>query len=149
MRLELLQPSLDALDELFGFEAVCAFLTEDERPFGGALGLVDWRLVGALSRVVKSGFFSAAPSERLLMPTDGRLAPDKVFVVGLGRVRAVTPAGLEHELGQARQMLTGAGVASVVLTWPRLPPAVEAVRDELLERAFLRSFSGRVGVFAA
>jgi hypothetical protein len=145
---EPLQPSLEALDELFGFEAICAFLTEDERPFGGALGLVDWRLCGAVSRVVKSGFFSAGPSERLLLPTDGRVAPEKIFVVGLGRRGSVTTMRLEHELDKAARMLEGAGVASVALTFAQLPRAVDAVRDELLQRSFVGLFPGRVGLFA-
>lgn len=147
MKLERLPTSLEALDELFGFDAICAFLTEEERPFGGALGYLDWRLCGALSRVVKSGFFSAAPSERLLLPTDGRVAPGRVFVVGLGRRGALTPAGLEHELAQAAAMLTRAGVESVALAFPALPPALEPLTDELLARAFAPGFTGRVGRF--
>lgn len=147
MKVEPLRPSLDVVDELFGFEAVCAFLAEDERPFGGALGLIDWRLCGAISRVVKSGFYSATPSERLLLPTDGRIAPEKIFVVGLGRLGGVTTMGLEHELKKAAQMLAGAGIGSVALAFGQLPRPVDAVRDEVLERAFLASFSGRVGLF--
>ena len=149
MKLERLQSSLEVLDELVAFDAICAFLTEDERPFGGLLGLVDWRLCGALSRVVKSGFFNAAPSERLLLPTDGHIAPGKIFVAGLGRMGAITTMGLEHELKKASQMLEGAGVTSVALAFPRLPPAVDAVRDEVVDRAFVASFRGRVGVFVA
>lgn len=147
MRVEPIAASLEALDDLFGFEAICAFLTEDERPFSGALGLVDWRLCGALSRVVKSGFFTAAPSERLLLPTDGRVNAGRIFVVGLGPLRGVTVTRFEHELGKAGEMLEGAGVASVALAFPRLPPAVDAVREEVLARAFVSGFAGRVGVF--
>jgi hypothetical protein len=149
MRVEPIPATLEALDDLFGFEAICAFLTEDERPFSGALGLVDWRLCGALSRVVKSGFFHAAPSERLLLPTDGRVNAGRIFVVGLGPMSAVTVTGLEHELGKAGEMLEGAGVASVALAFSRLPRPVDAVRDEVLARTFLDGFPGRVGVFGA
>jgi hypothetical protein len=145
---ELLPASLEALDELFGFDAICAFLPSDERPFQGALGLLDWRLCGALSRVARSGFFAASPSERLLLPSDGRVPPGRVFVVGLGPAGAVTPEGLEAELGRAAQMLTRAEVASVAVALPALPPALEDRVDQLLEHAFLPGFGGRVGRFA-
>lgn len=149
MKLERLPASLEALDELFGFDAVCGLLTEDERPFSGALGYLDWRLCGALSRVVTSGFFKGAPGERLLVPTDGRVPPGRVFVVGLGRLATVTDVGLEHALGQAAQMLAKAGVESVALTFPALPAAVAPALEVALERTFRGSFNGRVGVFEA
>lgn len=149
MKLERLPVSLEALDELFGFDAVCGLLTEDERPFSGALGYLDWRLCGALSRVVASGFFKGAPGERLLLPTDGRVPPGRVFVVGLGRLATITDMGLEHALGQAAQMLVKAGVESVALSWPVLPAAVVPALEVALERTFLSGFNGRVGVFEA
>jgi Cytosol aminopeptidase family, N-terminal domain len=145
---EPLSTSLESLDELFGFDAICAFLTEDERPFAGALGYVDWRLCGALSRVVQEGFFSAAPSERLLIPTDGRVPPGQLFVVGLGRTGTLTPGGLEHELGKAARMLTLARVESVAMAFPTLPAPLKELEGELLDRAFGPGFEGRVGLFA-
>jgi len=147
VKVERLPTSLEGLDELFGFDAICAFLTEDERPFGGALGHVDWRLCGALSRVVQSGFFAAAPSERLLLPSDGRVPPGRLFVVGLGHAEGVTPVGLEHQLEQAALMLTRAGVESVALAFPALPPGLEGQLEALLDRSFGPGFAGRVGRF--
>lgn len=148
-RAEHLPASLEALDRLAGFDAVCCLLTTEERPFGGALGLLDWRLCGALSRVVKSGFFGCAPGEKLLVPADGRVPAERIFVVGLGRLGTVTPVGLEHALAQAAAMLERAGVHAVALGFPALPPELDGVRDELLTRAFLPAFKGRVGVFEA
>jgi hypothetical protein len=149
VKLERLAPSLEALDELFGFDAVCSLLTEEDRPFTGALGFLDWRLCGALSRVVTSGFFTCAPGERLLVPTDGRVPPGKVFVVGLGKLSTVTAMGLEHALGQAAQMLGKAGVESVALTLPALPKALGPELEASLERALVGGFKGRIGLFEA
>lgn len=149
MKIERLTPSLEALDELFGFDAVCSFLTEDERPFSGALGYLDWRLCGALSRVVQTGFFKALPGERLLLPTDWRIPAHKVFVLGLGRVATVTELGLEHALSSAALMLGKAGVESVALTLPHLPKGLDGGLVTSLERAFLNGFKGRVALFEA
>lgn len=148
MKLERFQASLEAVDDLFGFDAVCSFLTEEERPFSGGLGFLDWRLCGAVSRVVLSGFFSGVPGERLLLPTDGRVPAGRVFVVGLGRTNLVTAMGLDHAVGQAAEMLQKAGVESVALTFPKLATPLVAARDEALGRAFFgQLFSGRVGLF--
>ncbi len=143
-----LEPSLSGVDALLGYEAICCFLTEDERPISGAAGLVDWRLCGALSRQLKSGFFEGRPGERLLLPTQGQLTPDKVFAVGLGRAGAVTALGLEHAVKQAADMLARAQVASAVLTFPKVSLG-EAVLREVLGRAFEVSFRGRCALFAA
>jgi hypothetical protein len=142
-------PGLEAIDELFGVDAFCCFLTEEDRPLPGALGFLDFRLCGALSRVVKSGFFKGEPGEKLLVPTDGRVPAGKVFVVGLGQRRTMTPAGVEHALASAASMVTRAGAESVALTLPLLSPSIDAVRAELVERGFAANFSGRVVLFDA
>ncbi len=146
-KLERETPGLEAVDELFGIDAFCCFLTEDERPLPGALGFLDFRLCGAISRVVKSGFFTGAPGEKLLVPTDGRVPAGRVFVVGLGERSQVTAVGLEHALSSAGQMAQKAGAESVAVSLPTLPEVVTRVRAELVERAFLPGFTGRVVLF--
>ncbi len=56
----------------------------DERPLTGLAGLVDWRLRGALSQWLMSGFATGAERERVLYPSRGRLTFPLVLVVGLG-----------------------------------------------------------------
>lgn len=141
-------PGLAAVDALEGTDAICCFLSEDERPLPGAAGFVDWRLNGALSRILKAGFFVGVPGEKLLVPTRGEVPAPKLFAVGLGRASAITALGFEHALTQAAEMLTKAQVPSVALAFPSLPKAVDAARDELVGRAFSARFSGRVVVFA-
>lgn len=139
--------SLAALDGLEGTEAICCFLCEDERPLTGAAGFLDWRLCGGLSRVLKAGFFTGAPGEKLLLPSSSQVPAPKIFAVGLGRASSITPLGLEHALSQAGTMLTKAQVASVALTFPTLPRTVLDSRDELVGRTFTASFAGRITVF--
>ena len=148
MKPQQLEAGLDALDALKGFEALCCFVTEDERPLSGAAGFVDWRLCGELSRVLKSGFFVGAPGDKLLVPTHPRLNAPKLFAVGLGTSGAVTALGLEHALTSAASMLTKAGVVSVALALPSLPKALASQRDDLVERSFAAHFQGAVAVFS-
>lgn len=148
MKPQQLTTGLDALDSLSGVEALCCFVTEDERPLSGAAGFLDWRLCGALSKVLLSGFFVGAPGDKLLVPTDARVPARRVFAIGLGRSQAVTALGLEHALTAAAAMLSKAQVPSVALAFPMLPGAVAAQRDELVERAFAPHFQGAVAVFS-
>lgn len=148
MSKERVTPGLAAIDALDGTDAICCFVAEDERPLPGAAGFVDWRLSGALSRILKNGFFQGAPGEKLLVPTAGQVPTPKLFAVGLGRTSAITALGLEHALSQAAEMLSKAQVSSVALAFPTLPKAVDGARDELLGRAFSSRFQGRVVVFA-
>ncbi len=147
MKPQQLTPGLDALDALSGIEALCCFVTEDERPLSGATGFLDWRLCGQLSKILGSGFFVGAPGDKLLVPSDERVPARKVFAVGLGRAQGVTALGLEHALTQSAAMLTRAGVASVALAFPALPKAVAQSREELIDRSFAPHFQGAVAVF--
>jgi Cytosol aminopeptidase family, N-terminal domain len=143
-----LESDLEALDAMTGIEALCCFVTQDERPLSGAAGFVDWRMCGELSRVLGSGFFVGAPGDKLLLPTEHKIPARRLFAVGLGNSGAVTSLGLEHALTQAAAMLTKAQVGSVALAFPSLPKAVDAVKDELVGRAFAPHFQGAVAVFA-
>jgi hypothetical protein len=146
---QLLEPGLAALDALTDFDSLCLLVTEDERPLGGAAGLVDWRLCGALSRLLKDSFFRGTPDERLLMPSLGRVPVERVFAVGLGRAKAVTALGFEHSLAAAAQMLERAAVQSVALALPSLPQLGPEATAALVRRAFCDTFAGRkVAVFA-
>lgn len=148
MKPQQLTVGLEALDSLSGVEALCCFVTEDERPLSGAAGFLDWRLCGELSRVLGSGFFIGAPGDKLLVPTDARVPARRIFAIGLGRSQSVTALGLEHALTGAAAMLTRAQVPSVALAFPTLPKAVAGQRDELVERAFAPHFQGAVAVFS-
>jgi len=57
---------------------------EDERPLRGASGLVDWRMNGALSRLILQGAVSGLEGESFLMSTDGRISAPRLLLFGLG-----------------------------------------------------------------
>lgn len=140
---------LESLDNLTGIEAVCCFVTEEERPLSGATGFLDWRLCGALSRVLVSGFFVGANLEQLLLPTEGRIPASKVFAVGLGPSKALNPPEFERAIVRAASMLSRAKIDSVALCFGSLPAQIAPLCDELIERSFAPHFSGAVAVFVS
>ncbi len=143
------EPSLEALDGLIGCDALCLFVAEDDRPLSGAAGFVDWRLGGALSRVLQQGFFVGAADDRLLFPTGGTLPVPCVFAVGVGLEASVDAARLGRFLEGAAAMLKKAKVGSVALALPRAASVGDAARVEALERHFRPGFgNGAVTVLA-
>ncbi len=64
--------------------AVAGFFL-DERPLRGAAGRVDWRLCGVVTELVGSGRLRGRVGEATLVPSMGRLAADRVLLLGLGR----------------------------------------------------------------
>src|SRR5687768_12827014 len=85
-------PDLRRFDELKS-EAIALAFFEDERPLRGALGLLDWRMCGAISRLIVRGRARGALGETVLIPIRPRLPVDKLFLFG---------AGLSSELDDAR-----------------------------------------------
>ena len=109
---------LQGLDSLEGVDALCLFVGEDDRPLPGSAGFVDWRLCGALSRVLQSGFFVGARGDSLLLPSDGRFPVPRIFVIGLGRRKGLDASSLGEALTNAGQVLARAKVEGVALEIP-------------------------------
>lgn len=86
MRIDLRETSLHALDGAEG-DALALFLGP-ERPLQGLAGLADWRLAGALSRVLRQGHFEGRSGEQLLLPSQGRLGLPRVFCFGVAEPAA-------------------------------------------------------------
>lgn len=84
MKFRLAQPRLEVLDEL---EGTCLLLTSfgDDRPLRGLTGLVDWRLNGQLSRLLRADFVDGHYEEAMFAPIDGRLPFRRLMLIGLGR----------------------------------------------------------------
>jgi hypothetical protein len=143
------EPSLASFDTLERAEAVCLLVAEDERPLRGAAGYLDWRLCGALSRVLKDNFFTGRPDERLLMPTRGQVPAQRLFAVGLGPSRSVTALGLENALGATAQMLLKAQAKTVALALPHLPQFGDETMATLLTRGFVNAWPGELTVFGS
>ena len=141
--------NLQGLDSLEGVDALCLFVGEDDRPLPGSAGYVDWRLCGALSRVLQSGFFVGARDDSLLLPTDGRFPVPRIFVIGLGRRKGLDASSLGEALANAGKVLARAKVEAVALEIPGTGALDEATRASALSDKFLPAFNGqRVAVLA-
>lgn len=139
--------SLEALDALGDVDALCLFVAEEDRPLRGAAGFVDWRLCGALSRVLLEGFFRGTEGESLLLPGGGRIPMRKIFVVGIGSRRKFEPAVLARILSNAAEMLQRAKVGSVALELPGEGALDDEARANALRSQFLPAFAkARVAV---
>jgi len=122
--------TLDALDEAKA-EALCLFVGEEERPLTGLAGLVDWRLSGRLSRMIRSGLLTGAPGEALLTPPGSRLSFEKLFLFGTGNLRDAE--ALSSRLLDAMHRLFQAGVREAALQLPAGIVADEGARRLLTE----------------
>ncbi len=80
--------------------AVLAYCT-DERPLRGLAALIDWRLSGGLSKLLRSGYCTGAAGEAVLMPARCGLPAERMLLAGLGAASDLTPArarGAAHAL---------------------------------------------------
>jgi hypothetical protein len=134
--------TLDALDPL-PVDTVCLFVSEDERPLGGAAGFVDWRLCGQLSRLLVDGFFKGTRGESLLLPSNGRIGAPRLVVLGLGPGgQALHPGVLRTALSQAADVLNRARVDSVALELPGRGSMPAQERTSAFDEAFAPAFRG-------
>lgn len=119
-RVTLAPLDLTTLDGLSA-DALALFVGEDERPLQGLAGLVDWRCVGALSRLLQQGSLTGAASERFLTLTNAALPIARVFVFGLGPLARVTPESFATVAAAAGEALQRAGIRHVVTGLPDAP----------------------------
>ena len=134
--------TLDALDPL-PVDTLCLFVSEDERPLGGAAGFVDWRLCGQLSRLLVDGFFKGTRGESLLLPSSGRIGAPRLVVLGLGPGGEALHAGvLRSALSQAADVLNRARVDSVALELPGRGAMPAHERTSAFDEAFAPAFQG-------
>jgi len=135
-------PGLAALDALTGLDALCLFVGEDERPLERLAGCVDWRMCGALSRVLKDRFFVGAAGDWLLLPSAGRVGPARLFAVGLGPRARCDMHVVAHVLRTAAGVLSRAGVQAVGLELPGAGRVADTERARALSQHFLPAFTG-------
>jgi len=134
--------TLEAIDQAAA-ESLCLFVGKDERPLTGLAGLVDWRLLARLSRLLRGGQITGDTGEAVLTSPGARLGFRKMFLFGIGSADQS-----EHELqlrvSEALRKLAQAGVRDAALQLPpRLSPeaGVRTLLDEM-------QGSGRAVVFA-
>lgn len=110
-------PDLRRLDAI-RCEALAVGVFEDERPVRGALGLLDWRMCGLVSRLLVSGRLTGEPGERLLFGSRRRLPFDKIFLFGLGTRAAFDGARFSAAIQDMSDTLSRARIRSSIVGLP-------------------------------
>ena len=65
-------------------DAIAVGIFSDQRPLRGPAGLLDWRLCGRLSRLLRAERLRGEYGEAVLLPAAGRLSVSKVLLFGVG-----------------------------------------------------------------
>ncbi len=134
MEVRFVAPDLRCLDEL-KCEALALPFFEDERPLPGALGLVDWRMCGEISRLLLRGRARGALDEKILVPTRRRLTIDKLFLFGAGSSESFDS---DRFCAVVERMLVTLDRAKVRASVLRLPgPSSERIAPERAMELFL------------
>jgi len=108
---------------------------EDERPLQGLAGLIDWRLSGELSSLLREGFCTGVAGEALMLPGRRTLPMKRLVLLGLGSSRT-----FDRDAAEA----TGARLVSLV---ERLAPddVMVAMPGRVSDRAVVEAvFSGLI-----
>lgn len=95
----------------------------------GVAGLVDWRMGGRLGKQILIERFLGELDDRLLMPTQGRIAPERIFLFGLG-------AGSTFALEAAKDILTmlhEAGATKLALGLPECEAQLDITIEAAIE----------------
>jgi len=117
MYLRFAPPTTEHLDRL-RCEALALPLLSDERPLRGALGIVDWRLCGLVSRLVIGGSVSTSPLQTTLVPGRPKLVVDKVFLFGAGPSEQLDSARQRELVEHMLDTAVAAGVRTTALVLP-------------------------------
>jgi cytosol aminopeptidase family protein len=117
VELRFLSPELRRLDEA-NVELCACTIWSDERPMRGFAGLLDWRLGGRLSALLKSEFMRGDAGETLLLPGKPYIPFDKVLVVGLGARSTFGDGTFRRSIMRIAGALEGMHVRRAVVELP-------------------------------
>jgi len=91
---------------------------QDERPLKGTSGLIDWRLNGMLSHLLKGGKMTGEWQETTLIPSRGRVIPRLILLLGLGKVRDYSTLRLRDLFPRLFQTLRNLKSSRICFSFP-------------------------------
>lgn len=109
-------------------DALMVPLFEDQRPLAGPVGVVDWRLDGALTRMILAGELSGRRGEHLAVQSNGKFAAPWVLLSGGGPWRTLDRSRYLQLIERLLKTAAQAGINDVALC---LPPAAHIDPAEL------------------
>ena len=117
LELRFVPRALRAIDGLTAEVLACGAFN-DQRPFTGLAGLIDWRLLGRLSRLAKEEFLLGELGELLIVPARPRLPFDKLLVAGLGPRSSFGESSFRRVLERVFGAIDDLHAKTAVLEWP-------------------------------
>lgn len=90
----------------------------NDRPLRGAAGLVDWRLCGRLSRLLKTERASGTARETLLLPPGRRLRFGRLLWFGLGDAKGYNDERFRVDLSWILDVVERAGISDWMMQLP-------------------------------
>src|SRR5271166_6559588 len=110
-------------------ELCACCIWSDQRPMGGLAGLLDWRLGGRLSALLKSGFVTGEKGEALLVPGKPHVPFEKVLMLGLGPCAGFDEPRFREAMDHVARALVGLRVRRCVIELPgRASDAIDPER---------------------
>ena len=91
---------------------------QDERPLKGTSGLIDWRLHGTISHLLKERKITGEWQEATLIPSHGRVIPSLILLLGLGRARDYSTLRLRDLFPRLFETLKNLKSSKVCLSFP-------------------------------
>jgi hypothetical protein len=91
---------------------------EDERPLKGSSGWIDWRFNGLLSYFLIEKRLTGDWKEVTLIPSQGRVAPRMVLLLGLGRVKDYSYLRMREICSYLLETLKRLKASNVCLSFP-------------------------------
>jgi len=110
--------SLSAIDEVQHTELLVCTYWQDIRPMTGLAGLIDWRLNGEVSRLLRAGFAVGETTEALLVPGRPRAPFEKIIFVGAGERPAFNEQRYRATLADVMRVLEKLKASTVTLELP-------------------------------
>lgn len=91
---------------------------QDERPLKGSSGWIDWRLNGMLSRFLTENKLIGDWKETTLIPSQGRVVPRMILLLGLGQVKEYSYLRLRELSPYLLEILRKLNASNVCLSLP-------------------------------
>ncbi len=127
-----------------GGDALVVPVWSDLRPLRGAAGLLDWRLCGRLSQMLRDGRLTGTPGEKLLLASN-RVPWQRVLVVGVGDSSHFDDEAFRSAVDCCLEALRRIGATSLAIALPGRD--IDLIRPERAVRGFLDALaqSGQPG----
>jgi hypothetical protein len=99
-------------------DVLVAGFFQDERPLKGSSGWIDWRLNGMLSHFLIENRLTGDWKETTLIPSQGRIAPKLILLLGLGEVKEYSYLRLRELCPYLIETLKKLNVFNICLSLP-------------------------------